>query len=140
MLQHRTLLCPNRIKFLLSVSKFKRHITQIHAFVITTGNLLNGSSISRDLIASCGLIGEISYARKVLDELPQRSVSVYNSMIVVYSRGNNPDEVLRLYDQMIAEKVQPDSSTFTMTIKACLSGMALEKGEAVWLKAVEFGY
>ncbi|AEE76973.1 unnamed protein product [Arabidopsis thaliana] len=137
---HRTLLCPKRIKFLQSISKLKRHITQIHAFVISTGNLLNGSSISRDLIASCGRIGEISYARKVFDELPQRGVSVYNSMIVVYSRGKNPDEVLRLYDQMIAEKIQPDSSTFTMTIKACLSGLVLEKGEAVWCKAVDFGY
>ncbi|XP_010490126.2 PREDICTED: putative pentatricopeptide repeat-containing protein At3g25060, mitochondrial [Camelina sativa] len=136
----RTLLCPRRLKLLLSASNYKRHIAQVYAFVITSGNLLNGSSISRDLVASCGRIGEIFYARKLFDELPQRSVSVYNSMVVAYSRGNQPDEVLRLYDQMIAEKVQPDSSTFTMTIKACLSCMALEKGEAVWCKAVEFGY
>lgn len=137
---HRTLLCPKRLKFLLSATKHNRHITQVHALVITTGNLLNGSSISRDLIASFGRIGEISHARKLFDQLPQRSVSVYNSMVVAYSRGNNPDEVFRLYDQMIADRVQPDSSTFTMTIKACLSGMVLEKGEAVWSKAVEFGY
>ncbi|EFH40041.1 predicted protein [Arabidopsis lyrata subsp. lyrata] len=137
---HRTLLCPRRLKFLLSASNYKRHIAQVHAFVITSGNLLNGSSISRDLVALYGRIGEISYARKVFDQLPQRSVSVYNSMIVVYSRGNNPNEVLKLYDQMISERVKPDSSTFTITIKACLSGMALEKGEAVWSKAVEFGY
>ncbi|KAL1208381.1 putative pentatricopeptide repeat-containing protein [Cardamine amara subsp. amara] len=137
---HRTLLYPNHLKLFLSATKYKRHIIQVHALVITTGNLLNGSFISRDLIAAFGRIGEISHARKLFDQLPQRNVSVYNSMIVAYSRGNNPDAVLRLYDQMIAERVQPDSSTFTMTIKACLSGMVLEKGEAVWSKAVEFGY
>lgn len=133
-------MCPRRLKFLLSACKFKRHIAQVQALVITAGNLLNGSSISRDLVASCGRIGEISHARKLFDQLPQRSVSVYNSMVVAYSRGNNPDEVLRLYDQMIAEGVQPDSSTFTITIKACLNAMVSEKGEAVWSKAMECGY
>ncbi|CAH8383656.1 unnamed protein product [Eruca vesicaria subsp. sativa] len=137
---HRTLLCPRRLNFLLSASKHKRHISQIHAFAITTGNLLHGSSIARDFITSFVRIGEISHARKVFDEFPQRNVSTYNSMVVAYSRGNKPDEVLRLYEEMIDEGVRPDSSTFTMTIRACLNAMALEKGETVWCKAMECGY
>ncbi|CAA7045818.1 unnamed protein product [Microthlaspi erraticum] len=137
---HRTLPCPRRLKFLLSATKHNLHIAQIQAFVITTGHLLHGRSISRDLVASCVRIGDLSHARKVFDQLPDRSVSLYNSMVVAYSRGNKPDEVLRLYDEMICERIQPDSSTFTMTIKACLSSMVLKRGEAVWCKAVECGY
>ncbi|XP_033144205.1 putative pentatricopeptide repeat-containing protein At3g25060, mitochondrial, partial [Brassica rapa] len=137
---HRTLLCPRRLKFLLSSTKHNRHITQIHALVITNGDLLHGSFIARDLVASWVRIGEISHARKVFDQLPHRNVSLYNSMVVAYSRGNKPNEVLRLYDEMIDEGVRPDSSTFTMTIKACLNAMVLEKGEAVWCKAIECGY
>ncbi|ESQ37110.1 hypothetical protein EUTSA_v10002452mg [Eutrema salsugineum] len=137
---HRTLLCPRRLKSLLHASQYKRHVAQVQAFVITTDNLLHGSSVARDLVSTYGRIGEISHARKLFDQLPHRSVSVYNSMVMVYSRGNIPEEVLRLYDQMIAEGIKPDSSTFTMTIKACLSAMVLEKGEAVWSKAIEFGY
>ncbi|XP_018488202.2 putative pentatricopeptide repeat-containing protein At3g25060, mitochondrial, partial [Raphanus sativus] len=142
MLVHRTLLCPRRLKFLLSATKHKRHITQIHAFAITAGHLLHGSFIARDLVSSFVRICEISHARKVFDKLPQRNVSVYNSMVAAYSRGNKPDEVLSLYDEMIDEGVRPDSSTFTMTIKACLNNamMVLERGEAVWCKAVECGY
>ncbi|KAJ0248922.1 putative pentatricopeptide repeat-containing protein [Hirschfeldia incana] len=137
---HRTLLCPRRLKFLLTATKHSNHITQIHAFAITTGHLLHGSFIARDLVASFVRIGEISHARKVFDQLPQRNVSVYNSMVLAYSRGNRPDDVLGLYDEMIDEGAKPDSSTFTVTIKACLNAMALEKGEAVWCQAVECGY
>ncbi|XP_010532896.1 PREDICTED: putative pentatricopeptide repeat-containing protein At3g25060, mitochondrial [Tarenaya hassleriana] len=136
----RNLQCPRRLKSLLSACKYKRPITQTHALIVATGYVHHGISIFCDLIASYGRIGEISHAWKVFDELPHRSVSAYNSMVVAYSRGNNPEEVVRLYNQMIDEGFRPDSSTFTVTIKACVKLMIMEEGERVWGKAVESGY
>ncbi|GFZ19017.1 tetratricopeptide repeat (TPR)-like superfamily protein [Actinidia rufa] len=49
-------------------------------------------------------------------------------------------EVVDLYHEMILERVRPDSSTFTVALKACASLSDLETGEEIWHGAVECGY
>ncbi|KAL8529173.1 hypothetical protein ACS0TY_006575 [Phlomoides rotata] len=41
---------------------------------------------------------------------------------------------------MSSERVKPDSSTFTVAIKACINTLDLKSGEEVWEYAKEFGY
>ncbi|XVE78112.1 hypothetical protein DITRI_Ditri13aG0117700 [Diplodiscus trichospermus] len=130
---------PTRLKPLLLACKDKKSIAKIHAFMMLTGLCIHKNSVA-NLIASYGRVGDLLLARKVFDKLSNRGVDSWNAVIVAYSRKNFPKEVLGFYHQMIVEGARPDSSTFTVAIKACVSLMELEKGEEIWHKAVGFGY
>ncbi|TYH11157.1 hypothetical protein ES288_A07G235600v1 [Gossypium darwinii] len=124
------------LKPLLLACKDKKPVAKIHALMIQTGHK---NSVG-NLIASYARVGDILSARKVFDKLSNRRVDSWNAMILAYSRKSFPEEVLDLYRQMIMEGIKPDSTTFTMTIKACVSLMDMEMGEEIWRKAVDFGY
>lgn len=134
----RSLPWPNCLKSLIFACKDKISIAQIHTLMLTTGLSTNSNSLVR-LIASYGRIGDIVSARHIFDRLTQRGVDAWNSMIIAYSRIC-PREVLKLYYKMVAEGVRPDSSTFTVTLKACSSLMELEVGEEIWHQAMDYGY
>ncbi|KDP26364.1 hypothetical protein JCGZ_17522 [Jatropha curcas] len=135
----RSLPWPRRLKPLLLACKDKISVAQIHALMLTTGFSVDANCTSR-LIASYARIGDIISARYIFDKLPQKGVDAWNSMIIIYSNRINPTEVLHLYNEMITERVRPDSSTFTIALKACSSLMELEAGEVIWSQAMDFGY
>ncbi|CAL1412066.1 unnamed protein product [Linum trigynum] len=128
-----------RLKPLLLTCKDTTSITQIHALLITVGLYPNGSTVSR-LIASYARAGGIETARQVFDKTPQRGVDAWNSIIVAYSHERSPSQVLGLYHRMITEGVRPDSSTFTVALKACSTLPDLHVGKEIWRQAVDFGY
>ncbi|XVF32169.1 hypothetical protein REPUB_Repub17cG0058600 [Reevesia pubescens] len=130
---------PKHLKPLLFACKDKNSIAKIHSFMILTGLYIHKNSIG-NLITSYARVGDIFTARKVFDILSNRGVDSWNAMIMAYSRKKLPKEVLGFYHQMILEGIRPDSSTFTMAIKACVSLMDLETGEEIWRKAVDFRY
>ncbi|KNA21183.1 hypothetical protein SOVF_045710 [Spinacia oleracea] len=126
-------------KTLLSSCKQKSTLSKIHALLITSG-LFNQRNPATKLISSYAHIGDIKLARQVFDELPQRGIDAWNAMIVAYSRMGFYSEVVDLYWKMVSDGVKPDSSSFTVTIKACASLCDFEMGEEVWHQAVEYGY
>lgn len=130
---------PKRLRSLLLSCKDKDSLAKIHALVILTGLLTHGNA-NAHLIRSYARIADIVSARYVFDKMPQRGVAVWNAMIIAYSREVNHGEVVRLHRQMIAEGVKPDSSSFTMALKACTSLLDLKTGEEIWFKAIEHGY
>lgn len=129
---------PKHLKAILLSSKHNTTITPIHAFIIKTN--LSAKSAVGQIVSSYSRINEIESARKLFDELPHRGVAIYNAMIIAFSRKPSPSEVLSMYNQMIRESVKPDSTTFTLVLKACLSLMDLKLGEKVWQNAVVLGY
>ncbi|XP_008235735.1 PREDICTED: putative pentatricopeptide repeat-containing protein At3g25060, mitochondrial [Prunus mume] len=130
---------PSRLRSLLLTCKDKASTAKIHALMILTGTITHGNSNAR-LIATYARIGDIVSARKVFDKLSQRGIHAWNAMIIAYSRQYCPSEVVSLYHQMILDRVRPDSSTFTVALKACASTLDLKTGEEIWSKAVNCGY
>ncbi|XWS31261.1 hypothetical protein CRYUN_Cryun23aG0062200 [Craigia yunnanensis] len=130
---------PKHLKPLLFACKDKKSIAKIHAIMILTGLYIHKNSVG-NLIASYARVGDILSAGKVFDKLSNKGVDSWNAMIIAYSRKKIPKEVLGFYHQMILEGINPDSSTFTLAIKACVSLMDLEMGEEIWRKAVDVGY
>ncbi|KAJ6956477.1 hypothetical protein NC652_007525 [Populus alba x Populus x berolinensis] len=135
-----TLSWPKRLKRLLLACKDEAPVTQIHALIITTGLFFTNSNSNGLVIASYARVGGITAARHLFDKLPQRGVDAWNAMIIASSRRYHLTEVLNLYHQMVNEGVKPDSSTFTVAIKASSSLKDLEAGERIWRRAVDFGY
>ncbi|XP_021814262.1 putative pentatricopeptide repeat-containing protein At3g25060, mitochondrial isoform X3 [Prunus avium] len=130
---------PSRLRSLLLSCKDKASTDKIHAVMILTGTITHGNSYAR-LIATYARIGDIVSARKVFDTLSQRGIHAWNAIIIAYSRQYCPSEVVSLYHQMILDRVRPDSSTFTVALKACASTLDLKTGEEIWSKAVNCGY
>ncbi|KAL6271181.1 hypothetical protein ACE6H2_028092 [Prunus campanulata] len=130
---------PSRLRSLLLSCKDKASTDKIHALMILTGTITHGNSYAR-LIATYARIGDIVSARKVFDTLSQRGIHAWNAIIIAYSRQYCPSEVVSLYHQMILDRVRPDSSTFTVALKACASTLDLKTGEEIWSKAVNCGY
>ncbi|CAA0841628.1 Putative pentatricopeptide repeat-containing protein - mitochondrial [Striga hermonthica] len=127
------------LKHILSTCTDIASISKTHALLITTGAFCSGISSAR-LIASYVRTGNISLARKLFDTLPKRGIDSWNAILIGYSRGNHPRQVINMYQSMLLEKVKPDSSTFTVAIKACTTSLDLQSGEKIWENAVESGY
>ncbi|KAL9228330.1 hypothetical protein vseg_003922 [Gypsophila vaccaria] len=128
------------LKSSLISCKNESSLSKIHALFITTGLITNGSSFTTHLIKSYAKFGKIDSARQVFDEMPHRRVDSWNAMIIAYSRAGLPNDVLGIYRDMVCEGMRPDSSSFTMAIKACSSVCDYEMGAEIWRQAVEFGY
>ncbi|CAN1172352.1 Putative pentatricopeptide repeat-containing protein At3g25060, mitochondrial [Linum perenne] len=128
-----------RLKHLLFACRDNTAVNQIHALMVTSGVYANGSFVGC-LISSYSRGGGIATARQVFDKLTKRGVDAWNSIIIAYSHERCPNQVLGFYRRMISEGVRPDSSTFTLALKACSSATDLELGKEVWRVAVDLGY
>ncbi|XP_059660154.1 putative pentatricopeptide repeat-containing protein At3g25060, mitochondrial [Cornus florida] len=131
--------CPKDLKSILLACKDRATVAKVHSLMILSGLFSHGTS-NAQLVASYARNGDIPLARKVFDKSPKRRIDAWNAMIIAYSRKDCPVEVINLYHQMNLEGVRPDSSTFTVAIKACASLLDLEMGEEIRSRAVECGY
>ncbi|XP_057768993.1 pentatricopeptide repeat-containing protein At5g27110-like [Salvia miltiorrhiza] len=64
-------------------------------------------------------IGEIGNARKVLDEIPQPDLVVWNAMISGYSVNGFDCEALRVFRDMFVAGMKPNSSTLATVLPVC---------------------
>ncbi|KAK1355996.1 Pentatricopeptide repeat-containing protein [Heracleum sosnowskyi] len=129
----------NDLKSVFLVYKDRNSIAKIHALLVKSGFFGNGSCGSQ-LISAYARIDDIKAAVKVFDVLPHRGIDSWNAIIIAFSRKGWSGEVINFYGKMELEGVKPDSSTFTIALKACTSLLDFEMGENVRTRAVECGY
>ncbi|KAL6338148.1 hypothetical protein AAG906_012844 [Vitis piasezkii] len=122
------LVSSKSLKTLLVASKDKPTIAKIHALAILTGIFGHGNSNAKLILYA--RLGHIESARQVC----------LNAMIIAYSRRGAMFEALSLYNRMASEGVRPDSSTYTVVLKACTRSLDLRSGEETWRQAVDQGY
>ncbi|KAE9448001.1 hypothetical protein C3L33_20100, partial [Rhododendron williamsianum] len=130
---------PKGLKSTLLTCKDRASVAQIHAFIIVSG-IFNQRNTNGQIVATYAKIGDLKLAREVFDKLPHRGIDSWNAMIIACSRNSRSVEVIDLYHQMVLEGVRPDSSTFTVALKACANLLDLEMGEAIQSQAIECGY
>nr|XP_043622654.1 pentatricopeptide repeat-containing protein At3g58590 [Erigeron canadensis] len=85
-----------------------------------------------NVISVYASLGYISIARKVFDDMSQRNVVSYNSMISAYSRDGNVDECWRLFNEMRGFGFSPSQFTYG----SLLSCELLDVGRGLCLQAV----
>ncbi|CAI9300824.1 unnamed protein product [Lactuca saligna] len=127
------------MKSLYLACKDSPAVAKIHALLIVSG-YINTGNCNTQLIASYSRTGDIELAHKVFDRIPKKRVDAWNAMLIAYSRKDSPGEVINLYHELNSEGIRPDSSTFTVALKACTSMMNLELGEEIRKQAIEYGY
>ncbi|KAL2497097.1 Pentatricopeptide repeat-containing protein [Abeliophyllum distichum] len=89
-----------------------------------------------------GKCGSIKDARKVFDDMPERNVVSWTSLIAGYSQnGLELEEAIKLYIQMLRAGPMPDQFTFGSVIRACSSMNEVELGRQLHAHVIkmEFG-
>ncbi|KAH0436768.1 hypothetical protein IEQ34_026339 [Dendrobium chrysotoxum] len=75
--------------------------------------------------------GSVGDARKVFDEMPERDIVAWNSMIACYCRAEMHEEALKVYKQMRIVGFRIDDFTAVGLLSSCAHLGALELG--VWV-------
>lgn len=91
---------------------------KVHVFVIKLGfesYLYVGNSLVY-MYASCGAL---DFARNVFDEMSDRDLVSWNSLICGYSQCKKYKEVLGLFDTMCAANLKADAVTMVKVLLAC---------------------
>ncbi|KAG6493099.1 pentatricopeptide repeat-containing protein At3g22690-like [Zingiber officinale] len=119
------------------------------------GSLRDGSSVhamatrfgfDSDMFVMSGFInfysgcGDIDVARKVFDEMPQKDVVSWTSMISGYLQQNQLDEGFRLFDGMRKVGIEPNKFTLTSLLSACGELHALGRGSWLHSQIMEYGW
>ncbi|KAL9235412.1 hypothetical protein vseg_010171 [Gypsophila vaccaria] len=82
------------------------------------------------LISMYAKCGDMAYARKVFDEMPERNLITWCAMMSGYGMHGEFDEVFELFDRLLDLGVELDGVVFTTVLTACSHGGRVEAGRA----------
>ncbi|KAG6753301.1 hypothetical protein POTOM_043353 [Populus tomentosa] len=89
-----------------------------HCLVFKAG--LDGDEyVNHSLITMYARCGEMGFARKVFDEMGDRDLVSWNSMISGYSKMGFAKEAIGLFMEMTEEGFEPDEMTLVSVLGAC---------------------
>ncbi|XP_038877935.1 pentatricopeptide repeat-containing protein At3g22690 [Benincasa hispida] len=111
---------------------------QLHGALMKIG-------LERDMFVANSLIhlyaegGDFLFARKVFDEMLERNVVSWTSLICGYARTDSSREAVALFFQMIEAGVRPNSVTMVCVISACAKLKDLELAKRIHAYIEESG-
>ncbi|KAH7443887.1 hypothetical protein KP509_02G054200 [Ceratopteris richardii] len=127
-------LVPDAVTFisLLKVcgsSGFAGNGELIHEEISKHGLLGSDSALDNALIDMYVKCGALDKAREVLDELPNRDVISWCTLIAGYGQKREGEKALQCFTQLLREGIHPNSVTYTCILKACCGLGAATEGE-----------
>ncbi|XP_031092424.1 pentatricopeptide repeat-containing protein At3g53360, mitochondrial [Ipomoea triloba] len=84
-----------------------------------------------------GKCGSMRDARRVFDQMVERNVVSWTSVIAGYSQNDQEIEAIRLYFQMRQSGIMPDPFTFGSLLKACSNLGELELGQQLHCQVIK---
>lgn len=114
-------------------------ISRIHALVITNGCSQNLLLSTKLITLACHLAPTMDYARKMFDQMPERDVFLWNTLIRGYADVGPCAEALVLYRNMHGAGLFPDNYTFPSLVRSCAVLSASREGKVVHCNIVKFG-
>ncbi|XP_028753615.1 pentatricopeptide repeat-containing protein At1g08070, chloroplastic-like [Neltuma alba] len=103
---------------------------QLHAQVYKLG-------FSHELIIRTAIMqiyasyDRISHAEQMFDEMPQRDLVMWNSLIALYAQKRFPLKALQGLRSMVINSIRPNEVTAASVLSSCSSMKALKEGRAV---------
>ncbi|KAJ7540086.1 hypothetical protein O6H91_10G001200 [Diphasiastrum complanatum] len=134
---------PNNVTYVIllnacaSIAAVKRG-KQLHTDIIRSGfqqDVTVGNTLV-DMYVKCGCI---EHAHEVFNNMNERDVVSWSTMIAAYAQNGLGKEAMSLYEQMRQEGVQPNSVTYVILLKTCASNLALEWGRQLHLDVIRSG-
>ncbi|KAL1216940.1 Pentatricopeptide repeat-containing protein [Cardamine amara subsp. amara] len=109
---------------------------QIHSLIAKSPCLSDvyiGSALV-DMYSKCGNVND---AQKVFDEMDNRNVVSWNSLITCYEQNGPAVEALKVFQVMLESRVEPDEVTLASVISACASLSEIKVGQEVHGRVVK---
>ncbi|CAL9774110.1 unnamed protein product [Musa acuminata subsp. burmannicoides] len=75
--------------------------------------------VRNSLISMYGKSGALDTAKRLFDEMPDRSVVTWTAMIGAFAQNGHPEDALALFRRMLEERVRPNRATF-LTVMPCV--------------------
>ncbi|XP_077236282.1 pentatricopeptide repeat-containing protein At5g66520-like [Tasmannia lanceolata] len=102
----------------------------VHCLVLKSGFVSNSyvGNTLLNMYAACGAIG---LARQAFDEMAERDIVSWSSMIGGYVTCNRPLDALMVFQKMKAANVEPNSITLVNLLSACTHLNTLNMGESI---------
>ncbi|XP_078441168.1 pentatricopeptide repeat-containing protein At3g14730-like [Wolffia australiana] len=104
--------------------------TGLRADVFVSSALVHGYMKTAD---------SVDYALRVFDQLPERDVVLWNSMVNGLAQSGRPEEALRLFQRMAADGVAPSKFTITGVVSVFAALADLGGGQAAHALAEKTG-
>ncbi|XP_042479069.1 pentatricopeptide repeat-containing protein At2g36730 [Macadamia integrifolia] len=116
-------------------------LTQIHAYLCTTGLVSDGYLIS-EILRFCSLspLGSLDYAQSLLLHSPDPiPTSCWNNVIRGNAGRDCPREAIAVFLEMRKRGGRPNNLTFPFLLKACARLSALSAGRQIQVEIVKNG-
>ncbi|MCO5599687.1 hypothetical protein L7F22_053792 [Adiantum nelumboides] len=98
------------------------------------------TTLGNSLVSLLVDVGSVHDARWVFNVLPVRHESSWNFLISGYSKAEEPDCALTLYDHMQNDKtLHPCGTTYAAALKACTQLKTLQKGRQIHAQVASLG-
>lgn len=91
---------------------------QLHALLVTA-DLSYHPSLPTKLLRSYANHGDIVSARHLFDQIPRKTVLLWNSLIRAHARCRDFSTAFSVFNQMRRSGVNPDGFTFACVLRAC---------------------
>lgn len=111
---------------------------QVHGAIVKMG-FDRDVFVENCLIHFYGECGDIVDGRRVFDEMSERNVVSWTSLICACARRDLPKEAVYLFFEMVEEGIKPNSVTMVCVISACAKLQNLELGDRVCAYIDELG-
>lgn len=114
---------------------------RIHAHIIADERGYMENRILRNTIVNMYVkCGSLEDARKVFDQMPERDVCSWTTMIAAYARHGPAEEALRLFQLMKQTGLQPNQFTFTSLLLACIHLDSVNEGIEIHEEIIRSGF
>ncbi|XP_016451057.1 pentatricopeptide repeat-containing protein At4g21065-like [Nicotiana tabacum] len=95
--------------------------------------------VQNSLVHFYGAIGQAENAHKVFEEMSDKNLVAWNSVINGYALNSRPNETLTLYRRMVFEGVKPDGFTLVSLLTASAELGALDLGRRAHVFMLKVG-
>jgi pentatricopeptide repeat protein len=127
------------VAFWLRFCRRELDVRRAHAVALRSLGSL-GVFVSNNLISAYVRFDEVANARKVFDEMPERSIVSWTAMMNGYQKLGCHGEVARLLMDMLIAGVQGNSLTFVCLLKSCGERCDARLGQQVHCCVVKGGW
>ncbi|XP_031486020.1 pentatricopeptide repeat-containing protein At3g09040, mitochondrial isoform X1 [Nymphaea colorata] len=112
---------------------------QLHCNIIKD-NRDQSLCVGNALIDMYGKLGNIEDARQQFDLMMLKDTITWNSMVAGYVQGNDVDEAIYLFCQMMWQGISPDEVSFACALSMLANLDALEAGKQMHASAIKSGF
>lgn len=112
---------------------------QVHCFCMKCG-FVEDVSVATSLVDMYMKTDDTGDGRKVFDEMVERNVVSWTSLLAGYAQNGLNDQALRLFSQMHVEGVKPNPFTLAAILGALADHGMIEKGVQVHSMVIKSGF